>query len=62
MGGRYELKGDSYIETPDFAVDSMVEFVGKPQKFTVKIEGDQWTHSGELSNGQKLVEVWKRVK
>ena len=40
----------------------MGSYVGKEQKFTVKIEGDKWIHSGVLSAGQKLEEIWKRVK
>jgi len=62
MGGRYELKGDSYVETPEFATEGMEAYLGKAQKFTVKLEGDQWTHSGQLSEGMHIEEVWKRVK
>ena len=62
MGGRYEQKGDSYIETPEFATEGLEPFLGKAQKFTAKLEGDRWNHSGELSNGQRIDEVWKRVK
>jgi len=62
MGGRYEQKGDSYVETPEFATEGMEAYLGKAQKFTSKLEGDQWTHSGQLSEGQRIVEVWKRVK
>jgi hypothetical protein len=62
MGGRYELKGNSYVETPEYATEGMEDYLGKPQKFTAKVEGDQWTHSGQLSPGTPIEEVWKRVK
>lgn len=62
MGGRCQQKGDAYIETPEFATEGMEAYLGKEQKFTAKLEGDQWTHSGQLSEGQKIEEVWKRVK
>jgi len=62
MGGRYELKGDSYVETPEFATEGMDAYLGKAQKFTAKLEGDQWTHSGQLSEGMHIEEIWKRVK
>lgn len=62
MGGRYKLEGDSYEETPEFAFEGMEAYVGKQQKFTAKVEGDKWTHSGVLSEGQKLEEIWKKVK
>ncbi|PYJ86984.1 MAG: hypothetical protein DME22_03145 [Verrucomicrobia bacterium] len=62
MGGTYKYAGDSYIEIPEFAFEGMGSYVGKEQKFTVKIEGDKWIHSGVLSAGQKLEEIWKRVK
>jgi hypothetical protein len=62
MGGTYRHEGDSYVETPEFAFEGMEAYVGKEQKFTAKIQGDQWTHSGKLSEGQTLTEIWKRVK
>ena len=62
MGGTYRLDGDSYVERVEFAFEGMGAYVGKEQKFTAKLEGDKWTHSGILSEGQKLEEIWKRVK
>jgi hypothetical protein len=62
MGGTYKLKGDSYVETVEFAFEGMEAYVGKEQKFTAKLEGDKWTHSGVLSGGQKLEEIWRKVK
>jgi hypothetical protein len=62
MGGTYSLSGSTYIEKPEFAFEGMGEFVGKEQKFTAKLDGDKWIHSGELSNGVKLEEIWRRVK
>jgi len=61
-GGKYSLAGNTYTETIDFAGSGMEEYVGKPQKFTVRVEGDKLTQSGELSDGLKIEEVWERVK
>jgi hypothetical protein len=62
MGGTYKHEGDPYIETPEFAFEGMAAYVGKAQKFTAKLDGDTWIHSGTLSEGESLQEIWKRVK
>lgn len=61
-GGKYTMEGTTYTETIDYAGEGMEAFVGKPQKFTVKVEGDKLHQSGELSNGLKIEEVWERMK
>ena len=62
MGGTYTLTGSDYVEMPEFAFKGMERFTGKAQKFTLKIEGDKWIQSGVLSNGNKIEEIWRRVK
>ena len=42
--------------------EGMEAFAGKPQKFTIRIEGDKLRQSGVLSNGLKIDEVWERLK
>jgi hypothetical protein len=61
-GGPYTLKGDDYVEKIEFGVPDTSELFGKDQKFSAKVEGDKWIHTGTLSNGLKLSEIWKRVK
>ncbi len=61
-GGHYTLDGDKYVETIEFAMPGMEPFVGKPQRFTVKVTGDKFFQSGELSTGFKIEENWKRVR
>lgn len=61
-GGNYKLTGDSYTETIEFAGDGMETYLGKSQKFTIRIEGDKLFQSGELSDGLKIEENWERVK
>jgi hypothetical protein len=62
-GGTYTLDGEKYEETPRYGLGADFEAVrDKPQTFTLKLEGDSWKHSGELSNGLKIEEVWERVK
>ena len=61
-GGKYTLEGTTYTETIDYAGEGMEAFAGKPQKFTIRIEGDKLHQSGVLSNGLKIDEVWERLK
>ena len=62
-GGRYTLKGDVYEETPEYGLSSDFEGIkGKAQTFTLKIEGNKWYHTGKLSSGLTIDEVWERVE
>src|SRR5438105_12936851 len=59
LGGSYTLKGDEYIETPEYGMGDVLEQLkGKPQKFTWKVEGNKWYHTGKLSSGLTIEEVW----
>ena len=63
LGGTYTLKGDKYVETPEYGVGSVLdELKGKPQVFQWKVEGNKWYHNGKLSSGQTIEEVWERVE
>jgi hypothetical protein len=61
-GGPYTYHDGSYIETIDFAGEGMETYVGKKQEFTIRIDGDKFFQSGQLSDGLKIEEVWQRVK
>jgi hypothetical protein len=62
-GGTYTLKGDQYIETPQYGVGADFNVIrDKPQSFSFKIDGEKWHHSGALSSGVKIEEVWERSK
>ncbi len=62
-GGAYTIKGDQYEELPQYGFGSDFDIIrDKPQSFSIKIEGDRWHHSGTLSNGLKIDEVWERCK
>ena len=61
-GGSYKFNAGEYTETIEFAGEGMEGFIGKPQKFTIKIDGDTLHQSGVLSNGLKIEEKWTRVK
>ena len=61
-GGPYTLKGNAYIETIEFVGDGMEPFAGQKQVFTIKVDGDKLFQSGQLSNGLKIEENWRRVK
>jgi hypothetical protein len=63
LGGSYTLKGDTYVEIPEYGVgeDQLAALKGKQQSFKWKIERNKWHHTGELSTGQPIEEVWVRV-
>jgi hypothetical protein len=62
-GGPYVIKGEEYVETPEYGLGADFELVkGKEQKFTWKVEGNKWHHTGALSNGLTIEEVWERVE
>ena len=62
-GGSYTLNGDSYQETPEYGFGNDFNVVkSKPQTFTCRVDGNKWYHSGALSNGLPIAEVWERVE
>src|SRR5512138_343792 len=62
-GGVYTLKGEVYEETPEYGISSDFDLIkGKAQTFKWKVEGNKWYHSGKLSNGLTIEEVWERVE
>src|SRR5262249_23487373 len=59
--GSYTLNGNTYTEHVDFIdVNGGESLVGTDVAFTVKVEGDTLTQTGELL-GSTLKEVYKRV-
>jgi hypothetical protein len=63
LGGSYTLKGQNYVETPEYGIgEGLDPLKGKPQEFTWKIEGNKWHHNGKLSSGLTIEEVWERVE
>lgn len=62
-GGRYTIKGDVYEEVPEYGISSDFDIIkGKTQTFTWRVEGNKWFHTGKLSNGLTIDEVWERVE
>ena len=63
LGGSYTLKGNEYVEMPEYGMGSgLDQLKGKPQAFTWKVEGTKWHHTGKLSTGLSIEEVWVRVE
>jgi hypothetical protein len=64
LGGIYTLKGDEYVETPEYGVGEglLDQLKGKAQVFKWKVEGNKWYHTGKLSSGLTIEEVWERVE
>jgi hypothetical protein len=62
FGGPYTLKGDQYEETPVYGVGDFHGLKGKPQSFMWNVEDNKWHHSGTLSSGATIEEVWERVQ
>jgi hypothetical protein len=62
-GGSYTVKGDVYEETPEYGISSDFDLIkGKAHAFTWKVEGGKWYHTGKLSSGLTIEEVWERVE
>jgi hypothetical protein len=62
-GGPYTLKGEKFESTPEYGVsDAFKGLKGKTQSFECKVEGNKWYHSGTLTTGMTLEEVWERVE
>jgi hypothetical protein len=62
-GGGYTVKETAYEETPEYGMSSDFRIIkGKAQTFTWKLDGDRWLHTGKLSNGLTIDEVWERVE
>jgi hypothetical protein len=63
LGGTYTLKGDEYVEIPEYRLGATLDALkGKPQVFQWKVEGNKWYHTGKLSGGTSIEEVWQRVE
>ena len=56
------MKEGAYTETVEFVGQGMESYLGKEQAFTIKIDGDKLTQSGQLSDKMKIEEIWQRVK
>jgi hypothetical protein len=62
-GGAYTLNGETYEETPEYGLGSDFGVVkAKAQTFKWTVEGNKWHHTGKLSNGLTIEEVWERVE
>lgn len=57
-GGRYTLKGDSYIEHIEYHSSPIL--VGRDIEFKVNLDGNKWHHSGQIGD-YRLEEVWVRL-
>jgi hypothetical protein len=63
LGGTYTLKGDEYVEMPEYGVGTILDALkGNPQVFKWKVDGNKWYHNGQLSGGTTIEEVWERVE
>jgi len=62
-GGTYEFDGKTYIERLEFGSEALLlELVGREQVFTAKLDGEEWYHTGTLTNGIEVRELWKRLE
>jgi hypothetical protein len=63
LGGTCTVKGEEYVEVPEYGVGEGFDALkGKDQVFKWKLDGNKWTHTGKLSNGTAIEEVWERVE
>lgn len=63
IGGKYKLEGENYLETPAYGSGRDFQIVkGKSQSFTWKVKGNKWLHSGKLTDGTEIEEIWQKVE
>ncbi len=58
-GGTYQLDGDQYTETVEYANANTAELIKKTHRFKIKVEGDTYTQIG-IDN--EWSQVWKCAK
>jgi hypothetical protein len=61
--GEYSFDGKHYTEHIQYS--SYEYLVGRTEKFSSTVKGDEWTIKGKIGNkgeGFALVEIWRRVK
>ncbi len=61
-GGRISYDGKTYIETIDFADNTMKNYLDNKQTFVVKLDNDKMFLEGQLSDGLKIKEVWQKLE
>lgn len=62
-GGECFFDGKTYIERLDFGSEPfLLDLIGKDQVFTARLEGGEWYHSGTLTDGTEVREVWNRLQ
>ena len=60
-GGRYTLENDTlYTEYLEYHTSSVL--VGLALRFTAKVVGDLWYHTGIFPSGYRLEETWRRIE
>ena len=60
-GGRYTLTDDTlYTEYIEYHTSEV--YVGQAIRFTAKVIGDIWYHTGAFPSGFRLEEVWRRIE
>ena len=61
-GGACDIRGNEYEEVPEYGLGEAFQGIkGSKQSFTWKIEKNKWHHSGKLSIGVTVDEIWEPV-
>ncbi len=60
-GGRYEYYPDKNLYIEHIQYHSETAFAGQTLEFNIRVEGNTWFVTGNLGDGVKLKEVWRRV-
>ena len=60
-GGKYTLVGDQYTEKIEYGL-GMDSYLGSESTFSVRVEDGMMFITGSLSTGQKIEEIWQKVK
>ncbi len=61
-GGICSLAGNEYTEQLEFGEVRLRGLLDRPQHFQAQSDGMTWRHTGVLSDGSRVQEIWRRVQ
>lgn len=62
-GGKWQLDGDQYFEMVEYGRGrDYADLKGQTLRFTCRIVGNRWFHSGSFAGGLSFNQIWERVE
>ena len=61
-GGTYTFEGDEFTQIGMFGVAGSFPLLKGKNTYKCKVDGNKWHHTGTLTNGLTIDEVWERLE